>query len=180
MIYMDKRTYELHQSAWVFEEAGKDQKHPNPPDYIGELEEYVDDNFVQLDDLIAPIVSVLNKLGYRTLYSCSGHPKQYWALYVTIVGNHTGLIKQKLIENKCDCLFTIEYCYDYHGNLAEKEPEITTIRISNDIVVAEDDQYEDDYYKRYEKHIKLCKTLYRVVKSLPDMNVKTKEDNSKN
>ena len=179
MIYMDRKTFELYQPSDVYEKANNLKEEWNNPYHVPELEDFVNDNFVQLDDLIAPIVALLNIKGYKTLYSCSGHPAQYWALYVTIVGNHTELIKQKLIEKRCDCLFTLDYCYDYHGNLAEKEPEITTIRISKDAVAAEDDQCEDDYYKRYEKHVKLCKTLYRVVKSLPDMNIKTKENNSK-
>ena len=179
MIYMDRKTFELYQSSWVYHEAQKSADTFKHLDYIAELEEFVDDNFVKLDDLIAPIVSLLNKKGYKTLYSCSGHPKQYWALYVTIAGNYTELIKQKLTEKKCNNLFTIDYCYDYHGNLDVEEPEITTIRIPSETVNDEDDQLDDNYYKRYQKHVRLCKTLYKVIKSLPDMNVKTEENNSK-
>lgn len=32
------------------------------------------DKFVEIDELIAPIISLLNKKGYKTQYCCSGHP----------------------------------------------------------------------------------------------------------
>lgn len=31
------------------------------------------ETWVELDDLIAPVISELNKKGYKTLFSCSGH-----------------------------------------------------------------------------------------------------------
>ena len=32
------------------------------------------DKFVEIDELIAPIISLLNKKGYKTKFCCSGHP----------------------------------------------------------------------------------------------------------
>jgi hypothetical protein len=41
---------------------------------ISSEEELNTDGFAEIDDLIAPIVSILNKKGYITTNSCSGHP----------------------------------------------------------------------------------------------------------
>ncbi len=38
----------------------------------------VPDGYVEIDELIAPTVQVLNRKGYITKYCCSGHPFEKW------------------------------------------------------------------------------------------------------
>lgn len=39
-----------------------------------EIEQSPTANCFQVDDLIAPVISLLNRKGYKTAFCCSGHP----------------------------------------------------------------------------------------------------------
>ena len=43
----------------------------NSIDFIDECDQ---ENYVEVDEMIAPVIAVLNKKGYKTVYCCSGHP----------------------------------------------------------------------------------------------------------
>ncbi len=36
-------------------------------------EDCKDETFIEVDEMIAPVILLLNKKGYQTIYSCSGH-----------------------------------------------------------------------------------------------------------
>lgn len=36
------------------------------------------DGFVEIDELIAPAIQILNRKGYKTTHCCSGHPLKNW------------------------------------------------------------------------------------------------------
>jgi len=41
------------------------------------------DDYVQIDELIAPVIQVLNRKGYITRFCCSGHPLDDWLAWLT-------------------------------------------------------------------------------------------------
>lgn len=53
MAYLNLKTFELYNGS-------------NIKDYL--------DEFIEIDELLAPIIVVLNQKGYHTDFSCSGHP----------------------------------------------------------------------------------------------------------
>ena len=55
MAYMKLNTFDIYQELLTEEELSID-------------------GFVEIDELVAPVVSILNKKGYITSNSCSGHP----------------------------------------------------------------------------------------------------------
>lgn len=65
MAYMNLNTFELVHDITIDGSGNEDLS-----------------SWVYVDDLIAPIVSELNKKGYRTTFSCSGHPERR-SLYVS-------------------------------------------------------------------------------------------------
>lgn len=167
MIYMDKYNYELLPLSAVYDNINID-------DY-DTFDEAIAGKYIPLDDLIAPVVAELNSNGYETVYSCAGHPKQYSSLYIAVKGNHVDTFRKAFIKKRCHSLFTIEYKYDYYGNLNNKElTDITTIRLSLGAAVQE---YPlGDYYNCCKRHIQICRMLYDAVKDLPDNNNTTNRE----
>lgn len=62
------------------------------------FEVYDEDEYFNVDDLIADAVSILNKKGYKTLFSCEGHDKSYQCYRYTY-----DISKLDEIKNDSDC-----------------------------------------------------------------------------
>ena len=64
MAFIDSKTFKAHSEITVPE---------------------VEDRSFECDDLIAPIISLLNQKGYKTNYCCAGHPyPHYEEMYILL------------------------------------------------------------------------------------------------
>ena len=120
------------------------------------------DSFIEVDELIAPVISILNKKGYKTVYSCSGHP------YMSTIHD--------------DCIAIDQYILFDDNIVLPSCPKNYKLEISNYlsdtqlrfcIRYNEFDNSDTDYYRRYTKIIKQLKVLLEWAEGLPPYN---KED----
>ena len=75
----------------------------------------IESSVFEVDDFIAPIISRLNKKGYKTLYCCSGH-------YRNIQFSEEG---SSFLTNSCYIMFSEDCC-------------ITTLHLPNGFIVEGD------------------------------------------
>ena len=147
MVYMKKDDYKLYSED----------------EYTAMIEDGIASSmhFIKLDDLIGPIISLLNKKGYRTIYSCSGHPMQYNSFYIIIEGNHINYFKD-YFDNFDKNVFKYEYHYSPDGGLYgyDDVSEATTIRLTNRFIKL--NNLNEDYYDytRLMDYINFLKKIY--------------------
>ena len=76
MAYMNLNTFELLHEVDLTNGVSKSSREMTVGDDENRISTITNEcqrTWVELDDLIAPVISELNKKGYRTLFSCSGH-----------------------------------------------------------------------------------------------------------
>ena len=76
MAYMNLNTFELLHEVDLTNGVSKSSREMTVGDNENRISTITNEcqrTWVELDDLIAPVISELNKKGYRTLFSCSGH-----------------------------------------------------------------------------------------------------------
>lgn len=76
MAYMNLNTFELLHEVDFCDGVSKSSREMTVGDdenHIPTITNECQGTWVELDDLIAPVISELNKKGYKTLFSCSGH-----------------------------------------------------------------------------------------------------------
>lgn len=76
MAYMNLNTFELLHEVDFSDGVSKSSREMTVGDcknHIPTITNECQGTWVELDDLIAPVISELNKKGYKTLFSCSGH-----------------------------------------------------------------------------------------------------------
>ena len=161
-VYMKRDDYELYSQGYVV-------------DYMSDHDqEDTSESFIELDDLIAPIISMLSKKGYKTLYSCSGHPYSMVQMYIVLEGNYVCELKDALASELDN--FDIEYRYSPSGNL-DKEwlKEVTILRINHDKVDYFDcGNFSMKYFEMCEKHVAFCDMLYEALKQMPSIKENAK------
>lgn len=116
-----------------------------------DTEEYLNDYF-EVDELIAEAVAELNKKGYKTKFSCSGHTykgEQLGGCDVSVTSEELGRNIKQVIENKEKHIFPSKYLlicesdYDEISIIFEEEyPEILPYFINSDFEVGIAEQWE--------------------------------------
>lgn len=157
MVYMDKDDYGLMSRTDTI--TYRDGKFVDINDYYAEL-----------DDLIAPAVKILNTKGYKTYFSCSGHPYDEHSLYIMMDGNKTNKLTKAFEKYDTEGLFEVSYYYDPIGNQAcGGAKKITSISLSENGMSHVPDYYENynSYYDTLIDTTNICKTLCDVLSHLP-------------
>ena len=163
MIYMNRDTFELFSYNTAQFYADEEFNYTIP------TEDAIYQIFIELDDLIAPIVSLLNKKGYKTYNSCSGHPFSLYSLYIMLDGNQTKIFHDALLQYDKKHHFTTEYVFNPYGNNScNGATETTTIRISFNVSNNHKNDYNKNYYKAVTTNVRICEELYNIVSRLPD------------
>lgn len=122
----------------------------------------VPEDYVEIDELIAPTIQALNQKGYTTKFCCSGHPSRVWLMldeggyYET----SSPLDSSIVFENNITLPFLppdfeAEEREWYHGRLV--------IRKRYPI----DDDNNVQYFERAEKILETMKQLYQWALNLP-------------
>ena len=105
--------------------------------------------YIEVDDLMCPIVFELNRKGYITKYCCQGHIEDVSSSYIMF----EYWVKLPSIPKNW---------------FLDKDLELTTIRYKyNDFLYEKFNQYED-YYKIYNHLAYVHGELYEWAKSLPE------------
>ena len=155
MLYMDTKTFVLYK----FENACTFRNDDNN-DY---------ESYILVDELIASAVSELNKKGYETLYTCPGMPKYNEDFRIEIIGNKSEEIGKMLEDNDKGCYFSMAYEYEPLGMYDDWDcKKITSINVGDGPKYIFHERDTDNSHEWFQKE--MCKDLYKMVKTLPDIN----------
>lgn len=145
MAYMDKNTYKFINKE--------------------DIKNIDNNDIIELDEMIAPIIQLLNLKGYKTSSSCSGHPYKdelipginimYISSYITF---EDGIILPSYPKNAI--ISTNSYIIDGSLNF--------TIKCYKDIIKINNSG--SDYYRIYNKIVKVMKIWMKWAERLPDYN----------
>lgn len=178
-MYMDNKTFKLYN-------------------YLEEMEN--PERVVEIDERMAPIISILNRKGYFTYASCSGHLEVYTednkdifnyypGLYIAFKCNMQEEFKrlQKISLQKFYKIFSMEYEYnpgreviDYSTNEESNTDGLQDVTEISIIRISYDERYrlkkllkhdtETNIYFYYNMLNLYHRLLYRWALSLPDKN----------
>ena len=114
-------------------------------------------SFFEVDELIAPIIALLNRKGYKTEYSCAGHP--YY-------------------DEDCDIMWLDSYIKFAPGIILRSHPKNAFTGISNyypdsmfRVTLSHIETLDNDIkncYDVYRKILKTMETWYQWAESLPN------------
>ena len=136
MFFINKNTFRIHTNLSNYENR---------------------DDFFEVDELIAPIISILNLKGYKTRFCCSGHydtideTDQYPATYIAF---DDGIVIPSYPRNA-------EFEITNHMS----ETITCTIRYTKWI-----NNYGDDYYHIYDIILDIMREWYDWAVNLPEYN----------
>jgi len=119
------------------------------------------DNYVLIDDLIAPVIQIINRKGYITDWCCSGHPlaKEFiidgeWGKYQEI-NSH---LKSSYISFKEGI------------SLPMLPPEFAADSNFGKLIIRKWFEVNDDFYKISRSILETMEQLYKWALELPDLN----------
>lgn len=125
----------------------------------------VPDGYVEIDELIAPTIQVLNQKGYITRFCCSGHPLDDW-LMVEPGAQYRKATMAPLVES---------YIMFEEGiTLPVLPPDfVATQNIANSRLVIRksyyiDSAFDNQFYEKLQNIIETMKQLYKWALDLPD------------
>ncbi len=122
----------------------------------------VPDGYVEIDDLIAPTVQVLNRKKYTTKYCCSGHPFQKW-VESQGVSNGTHLMRSYIAFENGITLpslppdFSVSEVFERRFNMLVIEKTYFP-----------DDDGEDHFYHIAQQILEAMTDLYKWALNLPN------------
>lgn len=127
----------------------------------------VPDDYVEIDELIAPTIQVLNQKGYITRFCCSGHPLDDW-LMIEEGGRYreTGAPLESYIM------------FGEGITLPFLPPDfVATQNIVNSRLVIRksyyiDNAFDNQFYEKSRKILETMKQLYQWALDLPDFKNK--------
>ena len=129
------------------------------------IKELLNEEYFEVDDMIALPIQALNSKGYRTLFSCSGH--LFKALYEISVELDDRIVKghyeaRSIPELSCYITFDrgIHLPLIPKGFIGKTENDLLTIRSVDEDNTDGFDFFEETVYK--------MRSLYDWAKSLPD------------
>ena len=79
-----------------------------------EIEQSLSTNCFEVDDLIAPAISSLNRKGYKTAFSCSGHPDTGHDPEIAYIAFTFGGITPEYLPAGWNWVFDGQMEYRYH------------------------------------------------------------------
>lgn len=129
------------------------------------------DGYVEIDELIAPTIQVLNRKGYTTRFCCSGHPENDW-LYRDS-GEEAGYHKSANSLN-CYIMFaegiTLPDLPD--GFEAEENTYYQLPRLVIKKWYVVENAFDNQYYEKMKQILRTMEQLYAWAMDLPDFESK--------
>ena len=133
--------------------------------------DYHIEKMIECDDFMAPILSELNKRGYKTKYSCHGHiSKIHSSIYGFEVSDNNYFVVVRCPYIMFDESVNSEEFDNFNVSGWHIEFENSTLRIyaNRDSIEKAIDENDYDYYKFYGKLLELHSNLFNWVKRLPN------------
>lgn len=135
------------------------------------------DNMIECDDLMAPILNVLNSKGYKTKYSCQGHiSKLHSSIYGFEVSDNNYFVsfcRPYIVFDESITLSDLGDFKVFGWNIECDEECCPNVRIyaNRDYIEEAVEKSDSHYYKFYGVLLVLHNALYEWAKKLKDKNM---------
>jgi hypothetical protein len=119
------------------------------------------DGYVEIDELMAPIIQILNRKGYITRFCCSGHPLDDWLMV------ENGELRETMNLPRCYIAFAKDIILPVLPSdfvLNTNNPTLAAI----EKVYYIDNAFDNQFYERVRSILETMKQLYEWALDLPN------------